>query len=190
MDFLIRKIKNENDKTQIKIICESVDNKTVKSFPNIWERFNNWEKNPPYVVEIDGKIIAFMGFTINRNNYINFYDFAVLPEYQRKGIGSALWDKVIKIATENSKTRIKCSAHIDYGGYFFYTKKVNWKPIARKGKEYKFDALIEGIDNINDFTKSIKKQTPPDKKEIERYQRLDEYFYNLTKKIWEYFKKC
>lgn len=174
----IVKIRNKQDIEEIKKICKLVDNTTVRSFPNIWTKFNNWEKNPPYIVLEDKEIVGFMGFTINKNEYINFYDFAVLPDKERKGIGSLLWNKVLEIAQENNKTRIKTSAHEDYSGYHFFRFKLNWNPIAKKRKEFKFNAFIENINNLESFINSKEKHKIPDEKELNRYKKMDEYLYD------------
>lgn len=175
----IIKIRNIQDIKKIYKICKLTNNTTVKSFPNIWTKFKNWERNPPYIVLEDGEVVGFMGFTINKNEYINFYDFVVLPDKERKGIGSLLWNKVLEIAQENNKTRIKTSAHEDYPGYHFFRFKLKWNPIAKKGKQFKFDAFIGNINNLRGFINSKEKHKIPDEKELNRYKKLNyKYLYN------------
>jgi GNAT superfamily N-acetyltransferase len=177
--------KGEEWKPVIETICKAVDNPAVKSFPNIWTRFENWDKQPPYVAKMEDVVVGFMGLTVNKGEYVNFYDFAVLPECQHMGVGSALWEAALIVAREAGKTRIKCSADERYGGFPFYTRKLHWAPIAKKGYEYKFDAFIEGVGSVREFIMNRKRDLvqPPDK-ELEKYKKMDE-FYGETKELNE-----
>ena len=171
------------EKPLIKEICKSIpEDYNIREFYAIWSRFHNWEKNPPIVaLEVgNNEILGFSAMTFQKRNvYCNHYAFAVKPEKQGQGIGTFLWDATIKEAKRAKKTRIKTSADQTHAGYHFFLK-LGWKPIARKGTEYKFEASIENVNNIEDFKNELRKgHTEVPISELIKYKYMDECFFKF-----------
>ncbi len=158
-------------------IAKSTDNSDIRSFPNYWTRFKNWESNPPFVLIKDNEIIGFTGMTFQKTGiYVNFYAFAISPKHQRKGYGKIIWDFTLKEASNQGKTRIKLGANVKKSGYIFF-KKLGWQPIAKKKNEYKFDANIKDITSIENFIIKVSKgPDEPPQKELLKYLQMDECY--------------
>ncbi|MFA5132966.1 MAG: GNAT family N-acetyltransferase [Candidatus Paceibacterota bacterium] len=167
------------EKSVIETICQESGNPDIKQFPNYWTRFKNWESNPPCILIDDDtkRIIGFAAFTMQKKGtYCNFYAFSVLPEFRRMGYGERIWRCTLLLAKSMGKTRIKAGANINYSGYAFFTNKLGWKPIAKKGNEYRFDANITDVECIEDFKRIVKNQDIPPDDELSKYKNMEECF--------------
>ena len=100
---------NEKDYKQIYNVVKTAFEKAEHSDGNEQDLVGNLRNGDGYipelslVAEIDGKIVGYIMFTkilISENEEIALAPLAVLPEYQKQGIGSNLIDYGHKIAKE------------------------------------------------------------------------------------------
>jgi GNAT superfamily N-acetyltransferase len=144
------------EKEEIIAICKSVSNPSIKQFPNYWTRFKNWERNPPYVLIVNGKIAGFTALTFQKRGvYSNHYAFCVRPELQRQGFGGILWEIALKEAKNHNCKKIKTKAHEKYSGYTFFTK-LGWEPIGKEKHDFIYEIDLENINNLQDFINEAK----------------------------------
>lgn len=141
------------EKDRIIEICKSTDNPAIKSFPNYWTRFHNWEKAPPFILIVDGIIVGFTALTFQKRGvYANHYAFAVDKDYQRMGYGERLWEIALQEAKKHGCKKIKTKADERKSGFSFY-HKCGWVPIGKDGHDFVYEADLENINDFEDFKK-------------------------------------
>lgn len=170
-----------DERDAVEKIAKSTNNPDIKSFPGYWYKFGNWENNRPFILIDNDSIVGFTGATFQKNGtYMNFYAIGVKPELGGQGYGRLLWENTLLEAIKLGKQRVKLGAKKKYAGYAFFTK-MGWKPIARKGDEYRFDVSIKGVKNFEEFKARLQEpQDRPPETELQKYKSMDECFFNDT----------
>lgn len=89
---------------------EGKNTKFLKSSHNLWFRFHNYDKNPPFVMLDDGKPVALVFATFSqRSKYINLYEIVTLEGMEGKGYASQVWQYVMQAAYDSDMRRLKIS---------------------------------------------------------------------------------
>jgi len=89
---------------------EGRNTKFLKSSHNLWFRFKNYVKNPPFVLEEDGEPVALVFITFsNRSKYANLYEIVTLEGKEGNGYASEAYWQVMEIAFHVGMERLKMS---------------------------------------------------------------------------------
>ena len=89
---------------------EGKNTKFLKSSHNLWFRFHNYDKNPPFVMFDDGEPVALVFATFSqRSKYINLYEIVTLEGMEGKGYASQIWQHVMQAAYDSGMRRLKIS---------------------------------------------------------------------------------
>jgi len=89
---------------------EGKNTKFLNAAHSLWFRFHNYEKQPPFMLEEEGKPVAFVFATYSeRTKYMNLYEIVTVEGAEGKGYASKIWDAVIKDAYDNGMRRLKIS---------------------------------------------------------------------------------
>jgi hypothetical protein len=77
----------------------------------LWIRFHNYGKHDPWVLEVDGQILAVCHITVLRkNDYANLYEIYTIPNSEGKGYASTLyWEIMDYMVTTYPFIRLKMS---------------------------------------------------------------------------------
>ena len=99
---------------QVKRIIENSppgnNTKFLSSSHSLWTRFKNYEKSPPFALEIENEIVAMIYATFNRDGYTNLYEIVTLQGKEGKGYASKIWEHYLDYAVnEKRSTRLKIS---------------------------------------------------------------------------------
>lgn len=82
----------------------------LKSAHNLWFRFKNYDKQPPFCLFEYNKPVAMVFATMSdRSKYINLYEIVTLEGKEGNGFASELWNHVMKEAHFQSMRRLKIS---------------------------------------------------------------------------------
>lgn len=90
-----------------------------------WSRF---KEKPFFIIVMDGKPVGTVSIQEN-TDHIRFGEFYIMPEYQRKGIGSTLLDRVLKEADEK-----QMPVRLEY---------LKWNPVGELYKRNGFEITHE-----------------------------------------------
>jgi len=121
------------DKEEIIKLAKKFYNKSAPEEVKKWGK--NYEKryNLTLVAEINKKIIAYIAFEIEKNAlYIG--DVYVLPNYRKKGVGTALIKKTEKIRRLINKKYLRVDAREKDKTALKFYKKMRFKFWKNKGK--------------------------------------------------------
>lgn len=89
---------------------EGTNTKFLKSSHNLWFRFKNYEKNPPFVLEDAGVPVALVFITFSqRSKYANLYEIVTLEGKEGCGYAGEVYWEVMKAAHEAGMERLKMS---------------------------------------------------------------------------------
>jgi len=89
---------------------EGTNTKFLKSSHNLWFRFKNYVKNPPFVLEDAGVPVALVFITFSqRSKYANLYEIVTLEGKEGCGYASEVYWEVMKAAHEAGMERLKMS---------------------------------------------------------------------------------
>ena len=89
---------------------EGRNTKFLNSSHSLWFRFKNYDKNPPFALEVDGELVAFVFATYSqRSRYINLYEIVTRQGQEGKGYATIIWEQVMADACDNGMTRLKLS---------------------------------------------------------------------------------
>jgi hypothetical protein len=89
---------------------EGRNTKFLKSSHNLWFRFKNYVKNPPFVLEDAGVPVALVFITFSqRSKYANLYEIVTLEGKEGCGYASEVYWEVMKAAHEAGMERLKMS---------------------------------------------------------------------------------
>ena len=89
---------------------EGTNTKFLKSSHNLWFRFKNYVKNPPFVLEDAGVPVALVFITFSqRSKYANLYEIVTLEGKEGCGYASKVYWEVMKAAHEAGMERLKMS---------------------------------------------------------------------------------
>lgn len=88
---------------------EGTNTKFLKSSHNLWFRFKNYDKHPPFVLEDDGPVaLVFITFS-QRSKYANLYEIVTLEGKEGNGYAGEVYWGVMKAAYEAGMKRLKMS---------------------------------------------------------------------------------
>ena len=100
--------------THIANMPDGKNTKFLKSAHNLWYRFQNYDKNPPFVLRENGEAVAFVFATYsNRSKYINLYEIVTAQGHEGKGYASKIWQEVMQHAHDSGMERLKISCTPD-----------------------------------------------------------------------------
>lgn len=113
MGIVIREIESKDYVSVAAIWRDVLDfsDATDENVTKTYERMKNDSRYRTFVADINGNIVGF-ATTVETlaidhpNGYIKMNGLAVLPEYQRRGIGKALMDHVEELAKERGDSAI------------------------------------------------------------------------------------
>ena len=89
---------------------EGRNTKFLKSSHNLWFRFKNYEKNPPFVLTPAGIPVALVFITFSqRSKYANLYEIVTLEGREGNGYAGEVYWQVMKAAHEAGMERLKMS---------------------------------------------------------------------------------
>ena len=89
---------------------EGRNTKFLKSSHNLWFRFKNYAKNPPFVLEDAGVPVALVFITFSqRSKYANLYEIVTLEGKEGCGYAGEVYWEVMKAAHEAGMERLKMS---------------------------------------------------------------------------------
>lgn len=102
------------NKEQVEQLIESQgegrNTRFLKSSHNLWFRFKNYEKVPPFVLEDSGEPVALVFITLSdRSKYANLYEIVTLEGKEGNGYASIVWEMVMTAACERGIQRLKIS---------------------------------------------------------------------------------
>ena len=76
--------------------------KFAKGAHNLWIRFHNYGRHDPFVLEVDGQIVAVCHITVlQKKDYANLYEIYTIPDSEGKGYASSLYWEIMKHMTDN-----------------------------------------------------------------------------------------
>lgn len=88
---------------------EGNNTKFLKSAHNLWFRFKNYGKHPPFVLEDDGAVaLVFITFS-QRSGYANLYEIVTLEGKEGNGYASEIYWEVMQEAFNAGMQRLKMS---------------------------------------------------------------------------------
>lgn len=88
---------------------EGDNTKFLKSAHNLWFRFKNYEKHPPFVLEEDVPVaLVFITFS-QRSRYANLYEIVTLEGKEGNGYASEIYWEVMQEAFNAGMQRLKMS---------------------------------------------------------------------------------
>jgi hypothetical protein len=90
---------------------DSRNTKFLKSSHNLWFRFKNYEKNPPFVLldaGIDPVALVFITFS-QRSKYANLYEIVTIEGEEGRGYASDVYWRVMEEAHKQGMQRLKMS---------------------------------------------------------------------------------
>lgn len=89
---------------------EGKNTKFLKSSHNLWFRFKNYDKQPPYVLLDEEDPVAFVFATFSkRSRYINLYEIVTAEGQEGNGYASEIWERVMTTAYAAGMERLKIS---------------------------------------------------------------------------------
>ncbi len=105
------KICNREDiENIIKTSVDGNNTKFLKSAHNLWIRFKNYDKQPPYVLYHNDLPVAAVFATFSkRTSYVNLYEIVTFQGMEGKGYASHLWNIVMTHAYNENMRRLKIS---------------------------------------------------------------------------------
>ncbi len=136
--MIIREAKTE-DIEQLQFIRNSVKENALSN-PNLvtyqdYETYIN-VKGKGWVCELDNRIVGFAIVDLKENN---IWALFIAPEFERKGIGKALHDRMLEWYFMQTKEKVWLSTAFDTRAAKFY-KIAGWTEVGMHGtKEVKFE---------------------------------------------------
>lgn len=118
-------------KEEMELILESQpegkNTKFLNSAHSLWFRFKNYDKQPPFVLEEQGKPVAFVFATYSqRTKYMNLYEIVTVEGAEGKGYAGKIWDLVIKDAYDKGMRRLKISCTPSSVGWHVRNGLIFW----------------------------------------------------------------
>lgn len=84
--------------------------KFLQQSHSLWYRFNNYQKNAPYGLYKDGKLVSVIFATTSHSTkYINLYEIVTLQGQEGKGYATDIWSQFVEHWYDAGMTRIKLS---------------------------------------------------------------------------------
>jgi hypothetical protein len=142
------------EKDEVVLLSKSL-NKFVRDFNAIWTRWEMWEKSPPIVAVLDGKIVGFHGVSYLKNDYIYTMYIGVSELAAGTGAAKAMTWFAIQEGQRRGLTRFTAKADTRGGGYNFYTG-LGMKPVAATKTEFVFDCEFGDSKTLEEFRERLK----------------------------------
>jgi hypothetical protein len=108
---MLKRLNKEEVETLIASQPEGTNTKFLKSSHNLWFRFKNYEKQPPFALMdggIDPVALVFITFSA-RSKYANLYEIVTLEGEEGQGYASEVYWKVMEEAHNQGMQRLKMS---------------------------------------------------------------------------------
>lgn len=108
---MLKRLNKEEVETLIASQPEGTNTKFLKSSHNLWFRFKNYEKQPPFALMdggIDPVALVFITFS-TRSKYANLYEIVTLEGEEGQGYASNVYWKVMEEAHAQGMQRLKMS---------------------------------------------------------------------------------
>lgn len=108
---MLKRLNKEEVETLIASQPEGTNTKFLKSSHNLWFRFKNYEKQPPFALMdggIDPVALVFITFS-TRSKYANLYEIVTLEGEEGRGYASDVYWKVMEEAHAQGMQRLKMS---------------------------------------------------------------------------------
>ena len=108
---MIERLNKEQVEELLNYKPESRNTKFLKSSHNLWYRFKNYDKNPPFALMdggIDPVALVFITFS-QRSKYANLYEIVTVEGEEGRGYASEVYWEVMKTAHEAGMQRLKMS---------------------------------------------------------------------------------
>lgn len=93
----------------VKSAPEGKNTTFLRNAYNLWHRFKNFEKNSPAGLEVDGKIVALIFATHNRDGTVNLYEIVTVQGHEGNGYATRLWNEFMEDAYAHGSRRLKLS---------------------------------------------------------------------------------
>jgi len=102
------------DKEQVEQLIErqqdGANTRFLKSAHNLWYRFKNYERNPPFVLEDNSEPVALVFITFSqKSKYANLYEIVTLEGKEVNGYGTEIYWLVMENAYNNNMQILKMS---------------------------------------------------------------------------------
>jgi hypothetical protein len=88
---------------------EGPNTKFLKSAHNLWFRFKNYDKHPPFVLEDNGPVALVFITLSDRSKYANLYEIVTLEGMEGNGYASKVYWEVMSEAYKQGMKRLKMS---------------------------------------------------------------------------------
>lgn len=108
---MIKRMTKEEVEELLKYKPEGKNTKFLKSAHNLWFRFKNYEKHPPFVLMdggIDPVALVFITFS-QRSKYANLYEIVTIEGEEGRGYASEVYWEVMAEAHKQGMQRLKMS---------------------------------------------------------------------------------
>jgi len=108
---MIKRLTKEEVEKLIEGQPEGTNTKFLKSSHNLWFRFKNYDKHPPFALMdagIDPVALVFITFS-QRSKYANLYEIVTLEGEEGRGYAGKVYWEVMKAAHEAGMERLKMS---------------------------------------------------------------------------------
>ena len=101
--------------------ADEKNTKFAKGAHNLWIRFHNYGKHDPWVLEVDGQIVAVCHITVlKKQDYANLYEIYTIPNSEGKGYASTLyWQVMMHLSMSHHGIRLKMSCTPTSIGWHF-----------------------------------------------------------------------
>ena len=131
-------IQSGYDKEKIREIAKACGSKAVKQSVSFLERMNYLQPEKMVVEIIDG--VAFYGAVICKN-HLRLYEIAVKSEYQKRGYGRLMIQRLKKVCRENGLERITFRTSKAEDAVKFY-RRIGADIIAEKFDDWEMELKV------------------------------------------------
>ena len=166
--------------------------KFLQQSHSLWYRFNNYQKNAPYGLYKDGKLVSVIfATTSHATKYINLYEIVTLQGQEGKGYATDIWSQFIEHWYDEGMTRIKLSCTPSSITWHMRNGLIFWS-VDKQGSLRSDQPLKRSINEQVDFREYALTQPSvalPDKKTRMKLREEDVETLQLSqKKILETYK--
>lgn len=166
---------------------EGRNTRFLKSSHNLWFRFKNYEKRPPFVLEDRGEPVALVFITFShKSKYANLYEIVTLEGKEGNGYASTIWEMVMSEAYNSGMDRLKISCTPESVTWHMRNGLIFWA-VDPSGSLRSDQPLFPNRHEQCTFRELAMKEPHialPSSKVIEQLQREDLYDYGWgSKKI-------
>ena len=106
---MLERYTKEQVETLLESQPEGQNTKFLKSAHNLWFRFKNYDKHPPFVLEDNGPVALVFITLSDRSKYANLYEIVTLEGMEGNGYASKVYWEVMNEAYQQGMKRLKMS---------------------------------------------------------------------------------